>query len=95
MSTIYIVFGSAGEYSDRREWTVEAHTTEEAAQARIRQLDALVQEFGLTGGYQGRGYEQELALINGFKSHPHGDQNFQTDYTGTSYYYGSCELVTP
>ena len=38
-TTIWVVSASQGEYSDRTEWVVEAHTTEEAGKAAVDKLD--------------------------------------------------------
>ena len=37
---VWVVTASQGEYSDRSEWCVEAHTTEAAGQAAVERLDA-------------------------------------------------------
>lgn len=92
MATIYVIRGSAGEYSDRHEWLVEAHSTEVAAQARIRRLDELLQELGANIPHQG--WQKEKVAIDAIKAHPEGDPHFSPDYTGTSYSYAECELVS-
>lgn len=55
---VHIVRASAGEYSDRREWTILAFTDEAAAQAEVSRLDAARNTFVqlCTGGLQWSGY---------------------------------------
>lgn len=44
MTTIYIVWASQGEYSDRREWAVAGYTTEALAQAYCTEISAAARE---------------------------------------------------
>jgi hypothetical protein len=89
---IWIVHGSAGEYSDRGEWVVDAWPSKEAAEARIAALEALLLEHGYKHGepdwndWQGREAARER-----FRE-VSGDAHFSTDYTGTRYFLSSCEL---
>jgi len=89
VSKIYVISGSTGEYSDRTEWLVEAHSTEVAAQARINQLDELMLELNVdgNGSYM---YEQRAAAEKAMRVHPKGDPYFRLDYTGSSYSYAEC-----
>ena len=89
--TIYIVSGSTGEYSDRCDWLVDAHTTEQAAKDRITQLDALMQETGVLA-FPYADWKEKMDRIDAMKTHLNGDPFFSCDYTGTSYSYAECEL---
>jgi hypothetical protein len=93
VTSVWIVFGSTGEYSDRREWMVEAHSTEEGAKKRIARLDLLMQEIGPQVDWYD--YQRQEAAVRAMKEHPEGDPDFRQDYTGTSYYMGMCPLVSP
>lgn len=98
MSTIYIVAGSTGEYSDRTDWNVCAFISERAAQERIRKLDDLMQQCGVTLDVKGFvtvgdwGIRRDAA-VEAMKSHPDGDPDFRCYYNSTSYSYSACELV--
>lgn len=86
---IYIVNGTTGEYSDRSEWAVEAWTTKEAAEARVRDLGDKLQASGVaTLGYG----DQKRAAEEKFRTDPDGDPGFSCDYTGTSWFVTECEL---
>jgi hypothetical protein len=88
---IWIVHGSTGEYSDRQEWVVEAHSTEAAAQARIERLDQLMLETGVNTPPSR--YSDRSSMIKVMRDHAEGDPFFNCDYTGTSYYMSQCILV--
>lgn len=92
MTTIYIVQGSTGEYSDHREWFVDAWTSEAAAQNRITQLDRLMQETNVNGEYED--YDEWGRRLSAMQNSDNGDPLFQRDYTGTHYSYAPCELKT-
>lgn len=91
---IWIVHGTAGEYSDRGEWIVDAWPSREAAQARVEALEALALKHGYRHGSGPAGsysYEQDRAMREKFIEES-GDKRFSADYTGTTYFYSSCEL---
>lgn len=81
MTTIYIVEGSTGEYSDRREWPVMAYRNEEQAKAHVLKA----QEWANQQRY-------DHGRVREDPRNPH-DPGFQLDYTGTTYYYYAIELV--
>ncbi len=87
---IYIVQAQTGEYSDHREWIVQAFRTEEAAKNRVIQLEALMKLYGVDKYVD---WETERAGTQSVREDENGDPNFDIDYTGTSYYYVSCELI--
>lgn len=84
--TIYIVEGSTGEYSDRREWSVKAFRSQEKAEAYVTLCEAWLREHRVNDDNFGID-RYELMGKN-----PH-DPNMQIDYTGTRYYYYEVELV--
>lgn len=45
MTTIYVVMGSHGEYSDRSEWMVAAYPDEQKAQEHVRSVEAALRAF--------------------------------------------------
>lgn len=76
--TIYVVIGECGEYSDREEWLVEAYPSEDAAIARVVELETLVRLH--------RVIPTIVAREHALRQHPRGDRNCRTDYTGTTRY---------
>lgn len=82
MNSVYIVFGSTGEYSDRREWAVRGFSDENRAEELVKALDVWLRENRFhedddpLAGYQERYHPPPNAL----------DPAFQCDYTGTRYY---------
>jgi hypothetical protein len=91
---IWIVHGSAGEYSDRGEWLVEAHKTEDAAKARVAALDALLLEHGYKhgDGPNDGDWKARMARREAFAKLAR-DPRFSSDYTGTTYWVAECELI--
>lgn len=98
--TIYIVFGSSGEYSDRREWPVKAFRDEDNAKTMIEILSIKARViFQEVEQRQNENYEEYIDWIygDGFKEFikeiiPE-DPDYQHDYDQTRYYYVSTELV--
>ena len=82
--TIYVVVGECGEYSDREEWLVEAYPSEDAAIARVVELETLVRLL--------RGLPTDAAREDSMRRHPRGDRNYRSDYTGTRYRYEPVPL---
>jgi len=82
---IWMVGGSTGEYSDRQEWVVDAWRSEGKAQARVKHLEARMQELGVNT-LQRYSDKWNRACAEMVKDDP----AFSCDYTGTSYYI--CEL---
>lgn len=90
MERIWIVMGSTGEYSDRREWPVIAFTSEDAAKERIAALDVRMQQ--IPQEWRDDRWEHEVKI----KEHMAPlDPNFSMDYTGTSYFFYEVEVVRP
>lgn len=75
---IYLVMGTAGEYSNRSDWPVMAYFTEKKAQEHVLRADHRAKEL--------------YALYPRYEEHriPKGSNEFdpqmQTDYSGTSYF---------
>lgn len=93
MSKVWIVMGSTGEYSDRGEWVVEAHANEDAAQARVVRLEALLREVGGADG-QRLDYHARDAAAEVVRKHPEGDPECAIDYTGTRYWLTNCPFIS-
>ena len=78
-----------GEYSDHRDWIVDAYTSKSTAEERILKLDAAARVLEvkypscLDWKYPERGYEQEI--------NPE-DPYYDRDYNGTRYLIGECFL---
>lgn len=84
VSTVWVLFGATGEYSDRSEWTVCAYQNESDARADCTALNVLAR------GLEGLSWrERDAAMAERLQPH---DANASADYTGTEYYVGSCEV---
>ena len=79
-STIYLVTGTCGEYSDRSEWYVCWYPTLAEAEAHVALCRAQVSELGEEGRYD---YDKQKKIMT-------ADPYFQSDYTGTEY--AVCEV---
>lgn len=89
MTTIYVVTGNTGEYSDYTDWIVCAYKSADAAKARVIELETLMKTLGPVTD---SGWDARRKLEDAMKKHEHGDQYFQVDYTGTRYGYEPVEL---
>ena len=88
MEKVWIVMGSTGEYSDRREWPVVAFMSEAAAKDRIAALDVRMQEMPQQWREVRWDHEGDM------KAHMAAlDPDFVMDYTGTSYFFYEVEVV--
>lgn len=89
MTKVYVVTGDTGEYSDYRQWMVCAYMSEDAAKARVIELETLMKTLGAVTDSE---WEQRAAATDAMRKHEHGDQAFDIDYTGTRYSYEAVEL---
>lgn len=85
--TIFIVFGTTGEYSDRTEWPVKAFRDEQRAKDFVELLTSKSREIYSEDNHSFK-YWSEVAKHSKIPEDP----NFRLDYTGTSYYYVSTQL---
>lgn len=83
VQTVYVVMGSTGEYSDRREWAVAAYTDEKEVQRHVIEAEKRAGEIKVLSQSEGKWPHN---YSNDF------DKGFDMDYTGTSYYYTTVEL---
>ena len=81
MKTIYVVFGTTGEYSDRRDWPVKAFVNEAKAQQLVLDATRIAKEMEAK---EWRSYDSKEKNIF--------DPNMDMDYTGTGYYHFPVEL---
>lgn len=81
-TTVYIVMGRCGEYSDHREWPVRAFLNEHEAADLVVKATACARELG-SSHYSTWADERRNAF----------DPNMQIDYTGTDYYVMDVPLV--
>jgi len=90
--TIWVVFGTTGEYSDRSEWPVAAFFHEQAAQRRV--LDC--QEWLLANGCARRANDDGIYRPSGGRyaalENPY-DPSMGIDYTGVRYYIAEIPAV--
>ena len=84
MKTVYVVMGYTGEYSDNREWPVCAFFDEEKAKERVVLAGERARE--IFSKYKDILWDSE---IEPNEYDPHMDM----DYTGTSYFYHTVEVV--
>ncbi len=83
MEKIYIVMGSAGEYSDHRTWQVAAYKTDEEARKHVEKAAERFRELNLEH------HEDVYAIPKGANEY---DSYMQVDSTGTRYYVEEVEL---
>ncbi len=72
MNTIWVVFGTTGEYSDRDEWPVRAFYSKSNAERLVAAATARANEIFASEEYQ--------SGVNPY------DPEMKMDYTGTTYY---------
>lgn len=92
MTTIYVVFGRTGEYSDRNEWLVAAYRSEFAAAQRVASAEQWAKENGFGFGEDVVDYDSREALEEGKVANPY-DAAMNCDYTGVRYYFAPVEMV--
>jgi len=83
---VHVVMGTAGEYSDCREWPIKAYLDLAAAQAHVDAATAYLQE-KLPSGYID--YEERAAFCKNNPWDPDGDLEC---YSGASYFVHSVKL---
>lgn len=79
--TLYVIQGSTGEYSDRREWNVAVVDSEEAAKSYVLALQKQYQEMPQAWLEDRWDFEDQM------KEHMTLDPQFAIDYTGTNWWY--------
>lgn len=84
----YVVIGTTGEYSDRSEWPVAVVASEQAAESYITALDQQYQR--MPRRWHGRSWEYQDEI----RAHMSLDPKFHCDYTGTSYFYCACPILS-
>ena len=77
----YLLAGETGEYSDHRTWYLRVFLDKASADALCAKLNAWCLEHG---------YDKDSNKHWEKKDHPIEDENFDVDYTGTSY--SVCEI---
>jgi len=81
MDIVYVVFGSAGEYSDRTTWIVKVLAdfgkAKELATAAMNRANELYDEYA---------NEDKMRYYNIPKGANQYDPEMRTDYTGTEYW---------
>ena len=92
--TVFVVFGSTGEYSDRSEWPIVAVQSEERAKSLVTQLDAKARELGIsasqykylknTTARYGADFDAAKEAMDAVLSGAIVDA---VDYTGVRFYY--------
>ena len=93
MSTIYVVMGTVGEFSDRREWAVAAYESEELAQRHVELASQRGREIEaaripgsardkMTGPERGAAWN---VYVDTWKTNQF-DANFRCDYHPATYF---------
>lgn len=83
---IYVVMGTTGEYSDRSEWSVKAFSDEKKAKKFVREASKIAESIHAAAEYA----DNKWLFRREAKSPL--DENFDIDYTGTSYFYYTVQL---
>lgn len=83
-TTIYVVEGSTGEYSDSRGWVVAAFWKEEDAQQRVIDAERRANEL--------KGADDYWDVLD-YEGKNEFDPAMQIDYTGTHYFYFPVEVI--
>lgn len=60
---VYVVMGTTGEYSDRKEWPVAAFTAEEGAAGLLTQLETWCREHGCHVTVRGRSHRLSDVVV--------------------------------
>lgn len=82
MSKIFVVYGSTGEWSDKRTWSVCAFCAENKAMEMVDALTRRLNTFGIAPKTYSIDYADNL------KKHMNSlDKYFDHDYNGTRYWY--------
>lgn len=95
MPDIYIVYGEAGEYSEREWWMVEAMSTEEQAQQRVLELEGLIRELFHAPHYAWTNrslsweeyWKHVVEARSALREHPRGDPFNKIDNRHNDAYY--------
>lgn len=82
---IYVVFGTSGEYSDRREWPVKAFKSKEQAEVLVINATQEANRIFSANGDKYYDWDNE-------KDPNKYDPEMDMDYTGASYYIAEVEL---
>lgn len=92
---VFIVCGDTGEYSDYRQWMVEAYMSEDAARARVLELEQLL----LAQGFTKRAGEKYMDRPDDWDwcdgEEKIGDSigvHFSCDSTGMRWYYDAVPI---
>ena len=88
MSTIYVVMGMEGEYSDRSEWTVAAYLDQEKAKQHVTSVETAAR------AWEALGFEKRESLLektpNAGKTHLDREHAFNAWETDTRRYWLVC-----
>ena len=88
LTSVWVLFGVTGEYSDRSEWAVRAYTSQVDAEADCEAMNAIAKDIrDNIEGYSAR----EEAVAERLTPH---DTNASMDYTRTSYSIGEVPVVS-
>lgn len=91
---IYIVMGSTGEYSDRREWAVKAYFDQDKAVRHADEAAEIAHKLMKTDKKTVDAYIWASSLERSAMNPPNPlDPDMYMDYTGTDYYVIAVELA--
>lgn len=90
---VWIIMGTTGEYSDRSEWPVRGYINEatartevEAMSARAREVQDEFRQVKYDFSPEGKARMSQIMQYI-------GDDSFNADYTGTSYYLMEVDIA--
>jgi hypothetical protein len=85
MTEVFIIMGATGDYSDRCEWPVAVVDSREAAEQYVKAVTAQYQNVPTSLRNRSSKRMKELMTL---------DPDFETDYTGTSYWFAAVDFIT-
>lgn len=84
--TIYVVYGSTGEYEDKREWYLGYYISEEKAKSKVKELNAMCDEYGVSFKKMDE-FDSNIVDKISEKIRKTVDKHCYIDYTGVGYDY--------
>ncbi len=94
-STVYVLYGTTGEYSDKSTWSIGAYLCKDKAVARMDLLNGILIQHKVHWDSSIYVDRNSIDLVlDEMKSHPNGDPNLRIDYTGAKYEIEEIQLLT-
>jgi len=88
MATVFVVIGSTGEYSDRREWFVAGYADQAKAEEHARLASDAAREIFTASEAVDDSWDYRDTAVN-----PYDTDASHMDYTGTHYYVAAVPML--